>query len=100
MSNSLDPDQGRRFVGPDLVPNCLQRSLSDDTNRQRSVFVFNVCSTHARIQSGDKGSGLHPEKSQNIGFSSSTGPDPLKNHKDTKPAFIVWLSSARQRNVI
>ena len=24
MSNSLDPDQARRFVGPDLVPNCLQ----------------------------------------------------------------------------
>ena len=25
MSNSLDPDQARRFVGPDLGPNCLQR---------------------------------------------------------------------------
>ena len=23
MSNSLDPDQGRCFVGPDLGPNCL-----------------------------------------------------------------------------
>ena len=29
MSNSLDPDQGRRFVGPDLGPNCLQRLLVD-----------------------------------------------------------------------
>ena len=27
MSNSLDPDQDRHFVGPDLGPNCLQ-SLS------------------------------------------------------------------------
>ena len=25
MSNDLDPDQDRRFVGPDLGPNCLQR---------------------------------------------------------------------------
>ena len=25
VSNSLDPDQARRFVGPDLGPNCLQR---------------------------------------------------------------------------
>ena len=24
MSNSLDPDQDRHFVGPDLGPNCLQ----------------------------------------------------------------------------
>ena len=24
MSNSLDPDQARHFVGPDLGPNCLQ----------------------------------------------------------------------------
>ena len=25
MSNSLDPDQARHYVGPDLGPNCLQR---------------------------------------------------------------------------
>ena len=24
MSNSLDPDQARRYVGPDLGPKCLQ----------------------------------------------------------------------------
>ena len=30
-----------------------------------------------------------PEKSQNIGFLSNTGQDPLKNHKATKPAFNV-----------
>ena len=27
MSNSLDPDQARHFVRPDLWPNCLQKSL-------------------------------------------------------------------------
>ena len=35
MSNSLDPDQARRFVGPDLGPNCLPRISADDTGRQR-----------------------------------------------------------------
>ena len=31
-SNSLDPDQARPFVGPDLGPNCLKR-LSAYTSR-------------------------------------------------------------------
>ena len=30
LSNSLDPDQARHYVGPDLGPNCLQRLLADD----------------------------------------------------------------------
>ena len=29
MSNSLDPDQDRHCVTPDLDPNCLQRSADD-----------------------------------------------------------------------
>ena len=28
--NSLDPDQARHFVGPDLAPKCLQRLSADD----------------------------------------------------------------------
>ena len=28
MSNSLDPDQARHLVGPDLGPNCLQRFIT------------------------------------------------------------------------
>ena len=35
MSNSLNPDQARRFFGPDLGPNCLPRLAADDTGRQR-----------------------------------------------------------------
>ena len=35
---------------------------------------------------------------KNIGFLSNTGPDPLGNHKDTKPAINLGPSSARQRN--
>ena len=35
VSNSLDPDQARHFVGPDLGPNCLQSLSSEDTSLQR-----------------------------------------------------------------
>ena len=35
MSNSLDPEQARRFVGPNLSPNCLLRLSADDNGRQR-----------------------------------------------------------------
>ena len=35
VSNSLDPDQARRFVGPDLGPNCLQRLSAEDTSSQK-----------------------------------------------------------------
>ena len=31
MSNSLDPDQDRRSVGPDLGPNLLQRLSAEFT---------------------------------------------------------------------
>ena len=30
VSNSLDPDQDRHLVGPDLVPDCLQRLSADN----------------------------------------------------------------------
>ena len=33
---------------------------------------------------------------KSIGFLCNTGPDPLKNHKATKPAFNVGPSSARK----
>ena len=34
MSKSLDPDQARHFVGPDLGPNCLQSLSAADTGRR------------------------------------------------------------------
>ena len=37
---------------------------------------------------------------KNIGFLSNTGPDPLKNHKATKPALNVRPSLVHQRNPI
>ena len=30
VTNGLDPDQDRHFVGPELGPNCLQRLSADD----------------------------------------------------------------------
>ena len=35
VSNSLDPDQARRFVGPDLGPNCHQQMTKVATSRER-----------------------------------------------------------------
>ena len=39
VSNSLDPDQARHFVEPDLGPNCLQK-LSADKARVKVGMVF------------------------------------------------------------
>ena len=41
-----------------------------------------------------------PKNHKNIGFLSNTGPDPLKFHKATKPAFNFGPSLACQRNTI
>ena len=38
MSNSLDPDQDRCSVGPDLVANCLQRISADDAVSRERVL--------------------------------------------------------------
>ena len=43
---------------------------------------------------GDRGPGP-PGKSQNIGFLSNTGPDPLKNHKAT-----LYQASIHCRDII
>ena len=32
VSNSMDPDPARRFVGPDLGPKCLQNVSAEDTS--------------------------------------------------------------------
>ena len=34
VSNRLDPDQARHFVGPDLGPNCLQRLSADNKSKE------------------------------------------------------------------
>ena len=45
MSNSLDPEQSRHFVGPDLGPNCLQRLSADNKSRhkpERQTYVKHI----------------------------------------------------------
>ena len=34
MPNSLDPDQYRHFISPDLDPKCLQRLSADNTMKE------------------------------------------------------------------
>ena len=46
MSNRLDLDQAQHFVGPDLVPNCLQKLSADDTSRQRVKIMFLFSTRH------------------------------------------------------
>ena len=38
VSKSLDPDQARQNVGPDLGPNCLQRLSGDNTSRKSFTY--------------------------------------------------------------
>ena len=54
MSNSLDPDQARRFVGPDLGPNCLPRLSADDTSRQRVNTWFTDFFQNIKVGGGKK----------------------------------------------
>ena len=64
------------------------------------TYLFNTLHVHARILRG-RGPDPPPLENYNIiGFFSNTGPDPLENHKATKPEFIVGPLSTRQRNAI
>ena len=43
MSNGLDPDQDRRFVGPHLGPICLQRLSADykfGASKERAMKLY------------------------------------------------------------
>ena len=51
VSNSLDPDQARPYVWPDLGPNCLQRLSADDTSRQRDRLVCTYKKMDFSVQS-------------------------------------------------
>ena len=54
ISNSLDPYQAQRLVGPDLGPNCLPRLSADDTGRQSvkllDITEYGIDGALARIQ--------------------------------------------------
>ena len=59
MSNSLDPDQARRYVGADLGPNCLQMLSTDDTSRERVNIIRHVVGALQKTNSG--GVSKYPE---------------------------------------
>ena len=42
VSNSLDPDQVRHIVGPDLDPNCLQGQKSPLARKELSQHPFTL----------------------------------------------------------
>ena len=59
MSNSLDPDQARHFVGPDLGQNCLQGLTADD-KMSGWIWVQTVCKGYQ--QTTKVGKELHTKK--------------------------------------
>ena len=56
MSNNLDPDQARHLVGPDLGPNCLQRSGSELFAK---IWVQIVCKGYQQMTPVGKRFPLH-----------------------------------------
>ena len=74
VSNSLDPDQNRHFVGPNLGPNCLKGLSAEDTSRcgfrkgkllycdgvNGHMFIYSCCrlwdsdAESHRLRGGDK----------------------------------------------
>ena len=52
---------------------------------------------HGGIKRGAWGPDPPGKSPKNIGFLSNTGPDPLKNHKATEPAFNFGPISTRQQ---
>ena len=45
MSNSLDPDQARHFLGPDLGTNCLKKLSADGTPDHVTIMI--ICLLYA-----------------------------------------------------
>ena len=59
-----------------------------------------ACADHERGGGGGGAPDPPWKNTQNIGFLSNTGSDPININTATKPAFSVGPSSVRQRNAI
>ena len=76
-----------------MIQLLLLASVVLNVSAQESMY------SHARIQrEGGQGPRLPPLKITKYEFLSNSAPDPLKNHKATKPAFNVGQSSALKRS--
>ena len=80
---------------------CMLRAKTDLTELiPWLISVFSLLRANmagSRGGGGGSGSGPPLKNHKFKGFPSNTGPDPLTNHKATKPAFNVSPSSARQQ---
>ena len=66
------------------------------------IFILNQLSACA-VPEGGAGDLPPPpplKNHKNIGFLSNTDPDPLENHKATKPAFNAGPTAACKQNTI
>ena len=73
VSNSLDPDQVRRFSGPDQEQNCLQKLSADDnlskkpfTKKKKSKKIRNTISVNPDQVQRYVGSDLAPKCLQKL----------------------------------
>ena len=57
VSNNLDTDQARHFVGPDLGPNCLKKGYQQTTKvatrGERVNYALKTCDARVEVQRDD-----------------------------------------------
>ena len=75
-------------------------SFTDSSIGRVICLVLNKEGSTCAGPEGRQGVRTPLKNHKKIGFLSKTGPDPLKNHKATKPVFNVGASLAHQRNAI
>ena len=99
MPNIWDPGQAQCFARPDVGLNCLQRLPADDKKVTTSRLDVPMGTSCMHVSRGGTESGPSPppmKNHKNIGFPNNIDwSGSPKNHKATKPAFNVGLSSAR-----
>ena len=94
MSNSLNPDQAQRSVGPDLGQNCLQRFSADNTSRQRGAGkelqqqrVCYMSGIHMPIFHISQG--IHDFSPNNVACATSKGSDQPAHMRSLIRALLV-----------
>ena len=99
MSNSLDSDQARHFVGPELGPNCLQRLSADDKSghwlgKSKMKLRYVVSSCQLWINHGIKENPVHSDILSSISLAHFSRRSIIKA---VHP--VWWLKGARQNTI-